>query len=418
MESNFYQFKSGLRLVTNKVEENRPASLYIRVGVGSSAESEKREWGIAHLIEHMMFKGTKKRSAKDINDDFDRIGARSNASTDDYVTNYYAIVLNEKLEDAFEILSDMFFNSTFNEKELEKEKKVVYEEIDGNLDDTTTVLFDRFNEIIHAGSTLSHRVLGTKENLKELKREDLVKFYKKFYTSNNIILSVSSSFSDEKIKDLVEKFFESHFDKSLPVLDKTTSIVEVPNRTFEFIEKDTNQSKIILGFPADNVFRGNKYEYSVMSFVLSNRLFNKIREENGLVYSISAFYFTHERGGEFDILLSPSAENAKDAMKLVKIELDTLKQEGITLEELESAKISAKMSVAVNFEKGFTVSKINAQNLGIYNKLVSSQEMIEEINKVTTEDVLKLAGRIIDYTNICILALGKNLDRTIFEGYE
>lgn len=417
MQPFFKTFDCGLRLIYKRVEENRPASVFVMVKTGSSNETEENN-GISHLIEHLNFKGTTKRSAKQISVELEEIGANANAFTSKFNTCFYATTLNENLEKSFDILSDIVFNSSYSEKEIEKEKKVVFEEIDMYQDDPETVCQEEFYKNFYFGTPLSQTILGTKESVSKITREQILKYIKTYYTANRVIVSVVGNLENEKVINLTKKYFLKFFDTKMEIEEPVKSSLIIPDKKFSFVKKDIMQTQICFGFPCENIYSENRTAHILLGFIfgggMGSRLFQKVREEHGLVYTISCLPELNQNGGDFVISLGTNKQNECLAMKLIKEEIDILVQNGFTDKELKRAKTFCKSLLLSSTELGLDIAKSNASNIGTYNKFVSVDEKIKEIENCSLDSVNDLAKKIFNYSNVCGAVVSKDINEDLF----
>lgn len=414
-------FESGLRVVFTKVGENRPASVYVVVDVGSSKETPETN-GISHFVEHLNFKGTAKRTAQQISTDFEDIGANANAWTSKVATCFYATTLPENIENCCEILSDIVLNSSYNEDDIERERKVVFEEISMNKDDPESVAYDMFCGAFFGENSLSLSVLGTKESLSKISRDDITNFVQKNYVAPNIIVSVVGHYDKQFVFDMVEKYFNSKFKSKAPVLKKNHNKNFVPKPAFLQEVGNFNQTQVVIGFPCKNVYAKNKMAYSVLSFIMGgsmgSRLFRTVREEHGLVYSISCIPEHFENAGDMSICFGTTAGNVAHALQLVRLEVEKIATAGVTEEELQRAKTFCKGILLSAYEKGSEIARATATNYATYNKFYSVDQRVKLLENVTIEEVNLLAKETFNLKKAVTLVLNKekvdSLDK-IFE---
>lgn len=404
-------FESGLRVVFTKVGKNRPTSIYVGVDVGSQRETEEIN-GISHFVEHLNFKGTSKRTAQQISTDFEDIGASANAWTSKVATCFYATTLPENMEKCCEILSDIVLNSSYNEEEIERERKVVFEEISMTKDDPESVAYDRYCEMFFDGNSLSRSVLGTKESLSKITRDDIVKYVKENYIARNIVVSVVGHYDKEYVFKIVDKYFNSKFKKKDKVLKKNHNQNFAPKTAFSQKVADFNQTQVVVGFPCVNIFAKNKMAYAVLSFIMGgsmgSRLFRSVREEHGLVYSISCIPEHFENAGDMSICFGTTEGNVKKAMELVKKEVENIAENGVTEEELLRAKTFCKGLLLSAYEKGSEIARAVATNYLTYDRFVTVEERLKSLEKVTIDEVNSLAKETFDLKKSVTLVLIKN----------
>ncbi|MBQ9792380.1 MAG: insulinase family protein [Clostridia bacterium] len=420
MKPIFKQYENGLRLVFKKVESTRPASLYIAVDAGSYKETEKNN-GISHFIEHLTFKGTENRTAKQISTELEEIGANANAYTSKYTTCYFATCLSEKMENCFDILSDIVFCSKYAQKDIDKERQVIFEEIDMYDDDPESVAYEQFCKDFYAGSPLERPIIGTKEILEGITKKDIEEYVKENYIPQNIVVSVVGNFTLAYVEKLVKKYSGKRFTKKAEVVEKNKSMVIIPDKKFSFIKKDIAQTHIVLGFPCDNIFTDKKMAYTLFGFIfgagMGSRLFQKVREENGLVYSISCVPELFECGGDMVISLGTNKKNQLKAMELIKQEIDKLVKDGFTEEELTRAKTFCKTLIVSGTETGSSMAKSNANNILTFNRIISVEERLQKVESVTVEELNELAVRVFNYGNVCGCVVSKDPDENIFNAF-
>ena len=420
MNQEVYTFKSGLRLVYQQVESTRPTSIRICALVGSKDESAE-ENGISHFIEHMVFKGSKKRDSKQVSIDFECVGAHFNAFTSTNKTCFYAKGLNEKFEDTLEILSDIVFNPLFKQEEIDKERNVIYEEIDMYKDKPSAIVSREFDKLFYGDTSIGREVIGTKETLSKINRKEIVEYYAKNYVAKNIIVSVVCGLDFKDVKKMVKKYVDCHFKgESVPDSIIKSNIV-VPEKKFTAIKKDVKQAKVLFGFPCCNFFSKDKVATILFSFIfgggMSSRLFTKIREDEGLVYSICAEAECCTYGGCFVISFGANESNTKKTIKYIKEEIMKLKENGVTQEELDRAKIFSKSSLLSGLEKTSSLSMKNFDNIAFDGEFISVERRIEEIEQVTLEKINEIINSVFNFSNMCGSVISSSLDETIFDDF-
>ncbi len=418
MEEKLYCFKSGLRLVYQQVEMTRPASIKIGVYVGSANEKAE-ENGISHFIEHLVFKGSKKRTNKQISADFEFIGANFNAFTAYQKTCFYLTGLNEKFEESLEILSDIVFNPLFNQDDIDKERNVIYEEIDMYKDKPRAIVSQEVRRLFYGDTPLGRDVIGTKETLSKMNRKEILNYYKEHYIAKNIIVSVVCGRDFSYVKKMVKKYVDSHFEGTDKPDKVIKSHVVVPDRNFTAIKKDVKQANVVFCFPCCNIFSKDKMATSLLAFIfgggMSSRLFNRIREDEGLVYDIYAEPGCAVHGGAFIISFGASENNVKKTIRCIKEEILKLKENGVTEEELDRAKNFTKAMMLSGFEKTTSLASKNMAQAYTKGKIVSPEDRIKKIEKVTVEDIKNVIDSIFNFSNVCGSVISKSLDASVFD---
>ncbi len=414
-------YESGLRLVFQKLTKNRPASLMIAVDVGSKDETNEQS-GISHFVEHLNFKGTDKLSAKDIMIVLENNGIDVNAVTSKHSTQFYGTTLPEKIETAFDILSQIVFESSYKQTEINKERKVVFREIDMHEDSPESVIYEKFCKDFYAGTPLEKSVIGTKKILMKINHDEIEDYVKKNYVANKIVVSVSGDFSKSYVKKLMKKYIAFRFEDKGEVEKKGEENTIIPVKKFSFIKKDVKQTQIILGFPTPNIYEKNLKANFIYSFIFggaaSSRLFQKVREEKALVYSINCSNNRNDLGGFNAISFGTTESNAKLALSLIKKEIDKFVAKGVTDEELEMAKILSKSLIVSGNEAGANLTRKNANNLLIFNKILTMDNTINEIENLTKEKVNEALKNGFNYDHMVGTVVTKNIDKTLFDVFK
>lgn len=411
-----YKFKNGLTLAYSKVEKNRPLAVYFGVKVGSFDE-KKKEYGITHFIEHLLFKGSNKRGAQQISREFEDIGADINASTSGFSTSFRAIGLDENIEKTIELLSDMVLNPKFDESEIEKERQVIFEEIDMHKESPDACLSKAFNKMFYKGTGVDHSVIGTKKCLRKLSREDIVAYYNKHYISKNIIISVATNHSFKEVKQLVEKYTISMLGNRKKVLRHKKCKEIEPQQFLCAINKDFAQARVMIAFPLKKLEVEERLITGMMAFALgggfSSRLFTKIREENGLVYTIDCSITNGIVGGSLHVYFGCNPTNCKKTVEMVKAELEEFVKNGITEEELKRTKALYKSSYLRMREKSKSIARDNLSIVSKKEKL--GDYRIKIIENAEVARINELARKHINFDKVCAIAVGKGVDDSMFE---
>ena len=346
----FKQYENGLKLAVKQIPFVGSVALGVIVGVGSCLEDSKNN-GYSHIVEHMLFKGTKKRTAKQISEELDALGGNFNAFTSKENTCFYCKVLPDKLEEAAELLSDIFFNATLKEEELDRERKVIVEEILMDEDLPDDVCHDLLAEAFYGKNVLGRKVIGDMKNVENVHSSDLIAFKKKYYVSKNTCISFAGSIEPKKAEQIIEKYFLNNFDEER--LDfRVTDIAKLPlnqEERFLYRFKEVEQSHLALAFDSISVENPNLIPFKVANIVfgggMSSRLFQKIREENGLAYSVYSSLSAYVGNGYLELYLGTSPKNVGKAVDLLYEEINSFVKEGATTKEIERAKTQLKTSM-------------------------------------------------------------------------
>ncbi len=400
------QLSNGLRLVYEKIPYVRSVSVGIWVGTGSRNETSENN-GISHFIEHMLFKGTSKRSAKDIAECIDAIGGQINAFTGKECTCYYTKTLDTHLDIAVDVLSDMFFNSSFDSDDINVEKRVVIEEIGMYEDTPEELVHDIFSEMVWDGNPLGYPILGTEMCINKFDKDMILKYMNEFYTPYNTVISVAGNFDEIKLIELVNKYFQDwKFGKTFS--NKFSSAQYKVNKIVR--EKDTEQVHLCMGF--EGIEHGNEKLYSLLSLNnilgggMSSRLFQNIREKRGLVYSIYSYPSTYQGSGLFVIYAGMNPEHLQTVIDLTKTELDLIIKDGITKDELAKTKEQLKGNYILGLES--TSSRMNSIGKSelMLGKINTPEEILQKIDRVNMDSVDEMIKRVFDFEKMSISAVG------------
>ncbi|MDP0493432.1 MAG: pitrilysin family protein [Fusobacterium sp. JB021] len=385
--------KNGIPVLLDKIEGINSISLGIFIKTGAKNEL-KGEEGISHLLEHMMFKGTKTKTAKDISEIIDNEGGLINAYTGKENTVYYVQMLSNSIGKGIEILTDMFLNSVFSEENLEKEKSVVIEEINMYNDIPEEIIHDQNAHMIING-VQGNIVLGSIESVQNLTREKLINYFKERYIAKNIVISVAGNFSEEEIYNILNDGLGNIEDKNS---DRNYNGDMFLNSGENIIKKDTNQVHLCFNTLGSSLKNPEKYEIAILSNVLagnmSSRLFQKVREEKGLAYSIYSYTSSYEEGGLLTIYAGTTKKDYKKVIEMIEEEFNDIKENGITAYELQKTKNQFLSAVTFGLES--TKGRMNrmANSYLLYEEVKDLDLLMEEINKITIEDIKIVANKI------------------------
>jgi predicted Zn-dependent peptidase len=383
-----YRLHNGLRVIMEQIPTFRSVTFGIWVKTGSRNEKQQDN-GISHFIEHMLFKGTERHSAKEIAEIFDGIGGNVNAFTSKEYTCYYAKVLDEHLPIAMDILSDMFFHSSFDEGELEKEKNVIFEEISMYEDTPDDLVHDLVAKAAFGSHSLGYTILGTQENLSAMKPDDLRRYMKQYYNTENTVISLAGNI-DDNVRDLVEKHFGGFSNSG----EETDYFAPDFLGELVFHAKKTEQNHICLSLPGLSLKEDNLYPMVLLNNAIgggmSSRLFQEIREKRGLAYSVYSYHSSHIDSGLFTIYTGTAPKQTEEVLKVTLDLLHEIATKGMTDSELKKGKEQLKGSLILSLES--TSSRMNrlGKNELMTGKHYSLDEMIERIESVQMEHIREL----------------------------
>ena len=398
------QLSNGLTVVLEEMNHLRSVSIGVWVKVGSANENEENN-GIAHVIEHMMFKGTKKRTANELADACTMIGGNMNAYTSKECTSYYVTTLDTHTENAVEILSDMLLNSLFDEEELEKEKSVIIDEIDMYEDSPDDLVHELLQKEVWKDHPLGYIISGTKENVTAMTREDLIMFLNSYYVADNMVISVAGNIKEEEIMPVLECYFgglrESGAREDVPVPEY--------HSTFVVRDKDIEQVHMNLAFDGVGNLSEEKYAMSIANAIFggneSSILFQQIREELGLAYSIYSYPSPYDLGGLFQIDATLNTNNVKKVLKLIIQAMEEFKQNGVTERMIMRAKEQIICELLLASESSRDRMSNNGKSVLSLGEVEPVSVTVDKIKAVTAEDIHAFAMKYFttDQFSICFI---------------
>lgn len=394
------KLKCGTTLIMDKTDYVQSAALGIWVRTGAADENDSVS-GVSHYIEHMMFKGTDKRTAKEIASDVDKIGGMFNAFTGKEATCYYIKTLSSNIYAGAEILLDMLTGSRFDQEEMDKERKVICEEIKMVKDSPDDDVYDTISELVASGNPLGRSILGTPESLAGIDRAKLTAYYSEKYARDSIVIAVAGNFDEERIAELFESRLTSLREKK--VMQDFT--LKPYRQSFDVKVRDIEQTHICLATPGISMADDKYYAFVLMNSIfggsMSSRLFQNIREEKGLAYTVCSMNVFSSYTGFFSIYAGVAHDKAEATLDAVRHELEMLKKDGVTAEELSMAKEQVKSSYIFGLEninsRMFSIGK----NKLLLDRVYSPEEVLSEFDKVTQDDIKQAAEMIGDYSSYC-----------------
>lgn len=405
---------NGLRIVYEKIPFVRSIAAGIWVGTGSRNEDSQNN-GVSHFVEHMLFKGTNTRSAKDIAESFDSIGGQINAFTGKECTCYYAKTLDSHIEIAFEVLADMFFNSKFAPSDIDVEKRVILEEINMYEDSPEEMVHDLLSEISWSGDSLGYSILGTNATLAKMGRETMVSYIENSYNPWNTVIAIAGNFDEKAMVELVKK----HFDGWKKTKKGENAFKEVSfDAQTKYKEKDTEQVHVCIGFKG--IEHGNEDLYPLLAVNnvfgggMSSRLFQKVREEHGLVYSIYSYPSSYSNAGIFNIYAGMNPDCMEKVLELVAAEVMEIRKNGITAQELSKTKEQLKGNYILGLES--TSSRMNSigKSLLLLDKIYTPEEVLKKIDDISIETTKQIIDKVFDLEKISMAVVGKFSDKYDF----
>ena len=384
---NLYTLDNGLRVVTEYIEHVNSISVGVMVQNGSRNESKDVN-GISHFIEHMFFKGTDKRSAKDIVQEIENIGGQINAYTSKETTCYYIKALNTHVDLCLDVISDMILNSKFDEEEIEKEKGVVIEEINMSQDNPEDVLDEIHSEAIFGNDSLAYPILGTPDRIKSFNRKKIKDYIRTHYTPYNSVLSICGKFDEKELRKLIEEYF-GKWSKD-DIYNPTYETIELKHDS-KYTEKQIEQVHINLGLNGLPYADDKAYSLVLLNNIFgggaSSILFQKVREELGLCYSIYSYMQPYLGIGTLNIYTGLSSKYCDKAISVINEHLYDFTKKGISKELLEINKEKIKASYILGLESTSSRMFANAKCFLLQNKIKTQEDVIKRINKIDGDDI-------------------------------
>lgn len=409
-----YQFKTlsnGIRVAAEKIDYLKSISIGVWIGNGSRYESKEVN-GISHFIEHMLFKGTKKRSAEDIANEIDAIGGQIDAFTSREYTCFYTRTLSAHAPLAMDILSDILYSPLLSEEDMALERSVIGEEMRMYEDNPEELVFDLASRTVWGDTPMGRTILGTSDTLEKISPEIMRDYMNNHYTGANTIISVSGNFDDDFF-ELLEQYFGTR--KLLTEAPMPPKAVYLPkNNLVRF--RDIEQVQLVVTFNGIDVMDESVYSLLVFNNIfgcsMSSRLFRNIRERRGLVYSINAGHSAYTGAGVFDIWAAMSPDSLEEVASLISKEINTIKKDKLTHSEIAKAKEQLKGSYILSNES--TGARMNGAGRALLlNKPIYTQEeTLEKIDAVNSDTVSEIIDRVLCGNTLCVTALGpvKSID--------
>jgi predicted Zn-dependent peptidase len=382
---------NGIRVITEPMPSLRSIALGCWVDTGTRDEHPNEE-GASHFLEHLLFKGSETLSARQVSEIFDSIGAESNAFTSKENTCYWTRLLDQDLGTGFDVLSEMIQKPAFRQHEIDAERQVVIEEINMNEDDPDDVAFENFSTAIFSGHPLEAPVLGTRESIRGMSRDDILGYWKRRYGAGSLVVAGAGSLEHEAVVEMVSSRFG---DWSGDPVDHEFGPND-PVANVSITRRDTEQAHVVLGGKGLNRSDERRWAFEVMNHVvgsgMSSRLFREVREERGLAYAIYGFRLAYADAGAWGVYVGTTPSQADTALNVIRDELSKVVAEGITPEELERAKGSMRGGLALSLEDpNSRMVRLGRDELSGMPHL-SVDERLAKLEAVTLEDVQGIAS--------------------------
>ncbi|MBL1406038.1 MAG: peptidase M16 [Hyphomicrobiales bacterium] len=397
------KLKNGMTVVLNPMPHLETVALGTWIKAGSRNEDEN-EHGIAHFLEHMAFKGTKKRTSRQIVEAIEDVGGDINAATSIESTSYFTRLLGDDINLGMDVLHDILENSTFEEAEIEREKHVILQEIGAANDVPDDLVFDNFQDTAFDGQPIGRPILGTPETVKSFGKDDLNNYLGKHYRGPNMVLSASGKIDCDKLLTKAEELY-SGFPSSLA--DEPVASNYIGGESFT--KRDNAETQLVIGFEGRAYHARDFYASQLLSMILgggmSSRLFQEVREKHGLCYSIYSFHWGFSDSGIFGV---HAATETEDIPKLMPIILDELKRaaQDIDKHEVDRARAQIRAGLMMSMESPSSRATQLARQIMLFGRPVTNEELMDRLTAISTERITDLAGRLFTQSNPTIAAVG------------
>ena len=389
------KYENGLTVIVETNSSLRSVTAGIMVGTGSAFETPENN-GISHFIEHMQFKGTNTRTASQIVSQFDRAGAAYNAFTGKEYTCFYFKSIDEKVGECFDLLSDLFLNAAYAQEELDRERKVIIEEINMSKDEPDGVCYDVLYKTAFAGGALGMEILGSKDNVLRFNKPDILEYKKYNYLPSNTVVAFVGNITDGQATELVEKYMAEYI--KLPYTEPRKQQAQKYNGGYgEFIH-DYEQSEISVAFPALTFADERTSTLAALDCILgsgmSSRLFQRLREKMGIVYSVYSSPWYGRTNGLFSINANVNVKNAEKSVQAIKHEIDAILKDGVTADETEKAKMQLKVTSMFSKENPMNYMLALLRWRVMAGLDYNIDELIASIERVTVDNINDMARQV------------------------
>lgn len=403
-QTNMTRLDNGLRVLTRRIDGFSSTVLGYWVEAGGVCETPDN-CGVSHFLEHMAFKGTASRTAKQIAEEIESVGGYSNAYTSKEVTAFHAKVLGKDTELAADILSDILQNPTFEKAELERERGVILQEIAQSIDTPDDIIFDHFQRVAFKDQSLGRPILGPVDIVSKISSDDLRAYRSQYYNADNIVFSAVGNVEHEQLLDLANKYFAKF----------STKKTEWQNDVYKYVggfysdERDIEQTHIIIGFEGLANTDKDYYTLAIFSSILgggmSSKLFQEVREKRGLVYSVYTLSSSYRNNGLFGVYAATSADKVEELSKVALEQIQKMRTD-ITDKEFRRTKAQFEASLLMSRENNNVLCEQIVNQTMIFGRSFTNEEIMAKINAVTIDDVMKMTDRILA-SKASVVTVGK-----------
>lgn len=403
--------ENGVRVIVKRMEGLLSVTMGVLVGTGAAFETDAED-GISHFIEHMQFKGTKTRTAFEISDAFDALGAQVNAFTGKDLTCYYAKATSDHAGEAFALLADLFLESTFPEEEMKREKGVVVEEINMDEDSPEDLCLNLLARAAFGSENYGRNILGSAENVTGFTREDIFRYKSERYCPQNIVVSFAGNIPISQAMDLAEQYFGAAERSEFPRREKNV-VLRAGNL---FKKKPIEQAHFALAFPSvkrdDPAFAATQVMNAVLGGSMSSRLFKRVREELGLAYSVYSYSSHYQETGLLTVYAGVNPQKAGEAMEAVKAVIEEFKRRGVTEEEFLRGREQLKSGNIFSQESTSSQMLLYGKQMLYTGEIYDFERRMAEISALTRDDIMRVISTNFDFSRASVASVG-NLKKAI-----
>lgn len=415
-DNSKFQLANGLRVIVVPKKEMTSATVLVLIGAGSRYEGKDKA-GLSHFLEHMIFKGTKKRPTSfDISSLVDSVGGENNAFTSKDHTGFYLKLQITHLDLAFDLLSDTLQNSLYAADEIARERGTIIEEINMYEDTPMYDIEEQFYRLMYDGHPLGWSVAGYKDTISRIERLDFTAYAKKFYQASDMVLAVAGGVTEEQVRNLAEKYFSSFEKGTKGEIVKFEENQDKPRLLLKY--KQTDQAHLYFGYPAFSFFDPDKTTLGILGAILgggmSSRLFIQVRERRGLAYYVRSTSDLHHETGYLAARAGVNLTKIDEAIKVIGEEFEKMKTTDVKEEELAKAKEFLKGHIALSLEDSQDLAEWYGTKELLQGQIETPQEVFEKIDKVTLEDINRVSNRILKPQKINLAIIGPFKDEERF----
>ncbi len=398
---------NGLKIIAHQMSGKKSLGLGIWINIGGRYESSKNK-GMAHFLEHLLFKGTKKYSCRKLKESIEGKGGALNGFTSEELTCYLVKVPCQYLEGALDVLSDMVINPALLDEDIEKEKTVILEEIKMYKDLPQSYVYELLDELLWPGQALGSPIIGTEESVSKVQRDDLASFKRESYTPSNIVVSAAGNLDYERLAKAVTKFFSSLKKETINTFLKAQEKQGIPQ--FKALHKDTEQTHLAMGFHSLKREHPLKHALGILHIILganmSSRLFNEVREKRGLAYEIGTAVKRFSDTGAFIVHAGIDNRKVVETIKLISKELEKAKDTLVTKDEFLRAKEFYAGQLMLSLEDSLDHMLWIGETTAVLDKTYSLEDIIDEVNSVKREDVRQVAQAVFKKEKLNLSLIG------------